>query len=129
VATRPPRWFNELTLLVLSSPVHWLADPDVCGLSFHGRRTGQRIELPVLYAASGDALVVLVGDAVDKRWWRNFIQPRRVTVRSHGRRFTATGRLVPASDPDFSRLAEVYRDRHRVSVRADDRLLVLTPVR
>jgi hypothetical protein len=74
-ATRPPAWFNRLTLAVLRSPLHRLADSDVCALAFTGRRSGRRITVPVLYAARRDTLVVLVGDAADKQWWRNFRQP------------------------------------------------------
>ncbi|NEM04414.1 nitroreductase/quinone reductase family protein [Geodermatophilus normandii] len=47
-------------------------------LGYTGRRTGRRLELPVMAAPDGDDLVVLVGDAVGKTWWRNLEDGPRV---------------------------------------------------
>ena len=126
-ATRPPAWFNRLTLAVLRSPLHRLADSDVCALAFTGRRSGRRITVPVLYAARRDTLVVLVGDAADKQWWRNFRQPRPVQVRCRGRTFSATARVVARSDSVYATAASAYQERHRVEPGPGDRLLVITP--
>jgi hypothetical protein len=126
-ATRPPAWFNRLTIAVLRSPLHRLADSDVCVLSFTGRRSGRPISVPVLYAARGDTLIVLVGDAADKQWWRNFHQPRDLQVRCHGRTSAATARVAPRSDPDYPIAATAYRERHHVDPRPGDRLLIINP--
>lgn len=37
----PPRWVNRLTLAVLGSPLHRLADADVCELRYRGWRSGR----------------------------------------------------------------------------------------
>ncbi len=124
-ATRPPAWFNRFTIAGLRSPLHRLADPDVCALTFTGRRSGRRITVPVLYAGDGDKLIVLVGDAADKQWWRNFHQPRTVSVRFRGRTSSATVRLLPRSDPAYRSAASTYQQRHHVAPGPGDRLLII----
>jgi F420H(2)-dependent quinone reductase len=126
-ATRPPAWFNRLTLAVLRSPLHRLADPDVCALTFRGRRSERRITVPVLYATHGNTLIVLIGDAADKQWWRNFHQPRDVEVRCRGRKFTATGRILASTDPAYREAANTYQERHQVAPETGDRLLIINP--
>jgi hypothetical protein len=126
-ATKPPAWFNRLTLTVLRSPLHRLADPDVCALTFRGRRSGRLIALPVRYATQGDTLIVLVGDTADKQWWRNFRQPRDVEVLCHGRTTRATGRILASTDPAYHKAARTYRERHQVAPETGDRLLVINP--
>ncbi len=125
--TRPPAWFNRFTIAVLRSPLHRLADPDVCMLTFTGRRSGRRIAVPVLYAARGVTLIVLVGDAADKQWWRNFHQPRRLEVRFRGRTLDATARILTRPDPAYPTAASTYRERHHVDPGPGDRLLIITP--
>ena len=124
-ATRPPAWFNRLTIAVLRSPLHRLADPDVCALTFTGRSSGRRIAVPVLYASDGDTLIVLVGDAADKQWWRNFHQPRTVGVRYRGRMSTATAHILARSDAAYLSAASTYRQRHGVEPGPGDRLLII----
>jgi hypothetical protein len=126
-ATRPPAWFNRLTLAVLRSPLHRLADRDVCALAFRGRRSERRITVPVLYATHGDTLIVLIGDAADKQWWRNFRQPWNTEVRCHGRKFTATGRILARTDPAYREVAKTYQERHHVAPETGDRLLIINP--
>jgi hypothetical protein len=126
-ATKPPAWFNRLTLAVLRSPLHPLADPDVCALTFRGRRSGRRLAVPVLYATLGDGLIVLVGDAADKQWWRNFRPPRDVEVRCRGRKITAIGRILARTDPAYHEAAKTYQERHHVAPEAGDRLLIINP--
>jgi hypothetical protein len=126
-ATRPPAWFNRFTIAVLRSPLHRLADRDVCALTFTGRRSGRPFTVPVLYAARGDTFVVLVGDAADKQWWRNFYRPRPVDVRCHGRTSRATARVLARSDPAYPPAATTYRERHHVDPGPGDRLLIINP--
>jgi hypothetical protein len=38
----------------------------------HVYDAGRRVALPVIYAADGAALIVLVGDPADKQWRRTF---------------------------------------------------------
>jgi F420H(2)-dependent quinone reductase len=99
----------------------------VCALTFRGRRSERRIDVPVLYATRGDALIVLIGDAPDKQWWRNFRLPRDVEVRCRGRTLTATGRILAHTDPAYHEAAKTYQERHQVAPGPGDRLLIITP--
>ncbi|WP_412538491.1 nitroreductase/quinone reductase family protein [Longispora sp. K20-0274] len=100
---------NRLVLGLLHSPLHALLDPGICELSFAGRRSGRLVRLPVMYAREGRTVVILVGHADAKRWWRNFHTPHPVTVTARGETNTGTGRVVPADDPTAQ---EIYWSRH-----------------
>ncbi|MFW0794809.1 nitroreductase/quinone reductase family protein [Gordonia sp. CPCC 205515] len=41
-------------------------------LRYTGRKSGTQIELPVQYRRSGNTVIVGVGAAGHKTWWRNF---------------------------------------------------------
>jgi hypothetical protein len=124
-ARRPPGLVNRIVLALLHSPVHWLLDPGVCELRYRGRRTGRPVALPVLYAAYGERYVVVVGDAADKHWWRNFIDPLPVQV-GRGRRSRAgTCRVVSAGDPDYEPAWRAYVRRQRIPYLPGDRLLLI----
>jgi hypothetical protein len=79
-------------------------------LGYAGRRTGRRYELPVMAAARGEDLVVLVGGAAGKTWWRNLDDGARdVTVRRDGRDLPCRARLLRAGDPGRGDAAAAYR--------------------
>jgi hypothetical protein len=118
---------NRVVLAVLRSPLHPLLDPGICELRYRGRRTGRAVSLPVLYAPDGDRLVVLVGDAAHKRWWRGFAAPAPVQVRRKGRVREGWARLLEPGTPDFGRVAAAYRRRQGLAVEATDRLLLIEP--
>jgi hypothetical protein len=128
-AGRPPTIINCTALRLLRSPMHWLLDPGMCELRYRRRRTGRVIALPVLYAACGGQLVVLVGDAPDKQRWRNFRQPAPVEVRRAGRVHAGTGRIVPPDDPAYETAWNAYFERHHMPREPDDRLLLIEPAR
>ncbi len=122
----PPRWFNRTVLAVLRSPLHPLLDPGICELRYRGRRSGRSIALPVIFARDGARIVVLVGDAARKRWWRGFVTPYPVEVRRHGRPpLAGTGRILAPDEPDYPRAARAYRARQHVAVEPGDRLLLI----
>src|SRR5215831_7582467 len=78
---RPMAVANAFTRWILHVPLlRRLADRQVCELRYTGSRTGRPVALPVMYARRGDRVVVLVGGADQKSWWRNFTTPAAVRV-------------------------------------------------
>jgi len=73
----------------------------VCHLTTIGRRSGERREIEIWFAAVGDRVYLLAGGRERAHWVRNLIAEPRVTLRIRGRRFE--GRAVPvegtADDP------------------------------
>lgn len=110
---------NPVYLRLLRSPLHWLLSRWLVGLSFNGRRTGHRYELPIGYALISNAggLVKAVAGggsngaaaggsvlvATDARWRINFAQARSATVWLGGQRRTGTGTVIndPQRLPDL----------------------------
>src|SRR5262245_43763444 len=94
-----PRWrlVNAFTGWILRTrTLRRLADRQVVELRFTGRRTGRSVRLPVMYAQSGELLVVLVGGPQAKQWWRNFRQPHPVQVLLQGTLRSGIGHVATA---------------------------------
>jgi hypothetical protein len=79
---------------LLRTPARRLLGPRLVLLSFEGRRSGRRIELPVSAREEDGALVVRVGLPERKTWWRNFEAPRPVRVLREGHWQDGVGRAV-----------------------------------
>jgi F420H(2)-dependent quinone reductase len=124
-ARRPPGAVNSLVLVLLRSPLYRLLGSGMCELSYVGRRSGRRVSLPVLFAAGGRRVVVLVGDAPDKRWWRNFVTPGPIEVRQGRRSRAGTARIVPPDDPAYPAAWQLYATRHHIAKQPTDRLLLI----
>jgi hypothetical protein len=124
-ARRPSGTANRLVLALLRSPLHWLLGGGLCELSYRGRRTGRRISLPVLYAADGKRVVVIVGDAPDKRWWRNFTDSGPIEVRMGSQTHAGTARIVPPRDPAYPSAWQLYTEQHRIAQQPTDQLLLI----
>src|SRR5439155_13799915 len=92
-----------------------------------GRRSGAEVALPVIFAQDGDRIVVLVGDAPGKTWWRNFRAPYPVQVHRGGRTQSGTGRVLEPGDEDYPHAAYTYTKRHGLVPQPTDRLLVIHP--
>ena len=75
---------NPLVDLVLRSRLHWLLSRGLALITVTGRRTGRRYTIPVGYLETSDAVVVLVGDAPSKTWWRNYVRPGPIEMRLRG---------------------------------------------
>jgi hypothetical protein len=104
---------NRLVLAALHSRVlHSMLDHGLCQLRYTGRRSGRAVSLPVQYARHGTAVVVYVGDAAGKTWWRNFAQPYPVEVVIRGDRYHGMGHLVTAQAPDRTATSQIYRGVH-----------------
>jgi len=125
-SAQPPAALNALVLAVLRSRAHPLLDRGLCELRYQAR-DGRRVALPVLYALSGDDLVVLAGDAPDKRWWRHFTTAAPVQVRRGRSCWRGTGRVVARDDPRFPAAWQAYCWRHHVTWQPTDRLILISP--
>jgi hypothetical protein len=122
---RPPALLNRATLAMLRSPLHRLLGRALCELDYRGRRSGRAIALPVLYASWGNRVVVLVGDAPDKQWWRNFTQPTAVGIRRGWQVRAGIGRLVSPDDPAYLPARAAYIRRHHIEPQPTDRMVVI----
>jgi hypothetical protein len=80
---------------------------------YTGRRSGREYVLPVQYACQGERLVVLPQGAESKKWWRNFLSPRPVTLRLKGRLRDGTARVVHPDDPAWEEDRRLYELRWR----------------
>jgi hypothetical protein len=76
-------------------------------LRLTGRRTGRRYAIGVGYAENGDGtLDVLVSDASNRTWWRNFIGGGPVDVVLRGRERPAYAEAHRAPSPEFKAIAD-----------------------
>ena len=122
---------NHVLLALLRSPLHHLLDTELCELSYRAPRCGRTIDLPVMYATDGADLVVLVGDAPEKTWWRAFREPHPVEVRRGGRVRRGIGRVLAPDDPRYPGATLMYEHRHGIRPVDSDRVVLienLTPM-
>lgn len=116
---------HPVLLAVLRSPIGRLLG-GMCELRFVGRVSGRDVALPVQCARDGTRLVIYVGRAGAKRWWRNFRGGHAVRVRVGGAVHPGHGRVVGVDDLDRAWAEQVYARRHRkVDVAPDDPLLIV----
>jgi hypothetical protein len=90
---------NPCVVALLRSPLHRLLSGSTDVLRYTGRRSGRTITTPTQYARHGDDVVILVGRADNKSWWRNFRgDARSIEVLLGGRWVTMTARAVIGAD-------------------------------
>jgi len=118
---------NTVVLGLLRSPLGRLLR-GLCELEFTGRRSGRSVRLPVQYARDADRVVVNVGHAVGKQWWRNFTDPHPVRVHARGATLMGIGRLVHTSDADRTETERVYRQRYpKATLSTHDPMVLIEP--
>jgi deazaflavin-dependent oxidoreductase (nitroreductase family) len=81
-----------------------MADRPLLLLTTTGRRSGEERTSPMMYARSGDRLMVIAsnsGATEDPLWYRNLLAEPAVTVEMTGEKFTATA--VPLEGDDYTR--------------------------
>jgi hypothetical protein len=118
-----------MVLALLRSPLHGVIDGGLCELRYQGPRTGTTVALPVGYARDGDRLVVLIGDAPHKRWWRTFLRPYPIEVRLNGELHAGRAHVIHPDHPSTITARTAYLNRHHVSIRSTDRLLLIEHTR
>jgi len=114
LAVRLSMRLNRVFDLVLRSRFHWLVSRGLTLITVTGRRTGRRYTIPVGYLETADAVVVLVGDAPSKTWWRNYMQPGPIEVNLRGVPRRGSAVVVPPGSEQFRRTAEESFRRSRI---------------
>lgn len=112
----------------LRSPLRSIVGGSIVGITYRGRRTGRIYTTPVECVRVEDALLVLVGAAATKQWWRNVAAEPRVEVDLAGtrRQARATVELGAAAEADAQTYASA-RPRARRAIEAADPLVVVRP--
>jgi hypothetical protein len=111
-------YLNLIVIAILRSPLHRLLSSGLTLITVTGRRSGRRYTIPVGYHRQGDAVVVLVGDAPQKTWWRNYRQPGPATLCLRGATVRGTAVVVPVRSEEFRRRAEASFRRSPRTARA-----------
>jgi deazaflavin-dependent oxidoreductase (nitroreductase family) len=88
------RLSNMFMIRLLCSPLHRLASGSLLLITYHGRVSRRRFTIPVLYADHDGTLIIFVGHAEQKRWWRNVRDGAEVEVRLRGRRLAGQAEVV-----------------------------------
>jgi hypothetical protein len=99
---RPPDWANSFMKWAVTTPgIQTLVGQGVALLSFTGRKTGKRYDIPVSYQRDGDVVTVITKKL--RKWWHNFETPAEVEVRLAGKRYAgkAEARTDAAEMLDF----------------------------
>ena len=86
------RVVNPLLVPLLRSPVGRLLGRHLAVVAYTGRRSGRPHQLVCHVTEDAEDLLVVVGRAADKQWWRNFRAPATVQVWLGGRRVAGTAR-------------------------------------
>jgi hypothetical protein len=103
---------NRWVLRALTTDVGQRLFRLLCGLRYTGRYTGRPVALPVAYAACGTDVMVLVGRAATKRWWRNFRGGHPAELLIAGEWRPALGEVVEHDRVEYPRLLAGYRAAH-----------------
>ena len=65
---------NKLTVALLDAPLFGrIVGKGLVKIRYVGRRSGNRVELPVGYRRTGSGIVIGVAAPEAKTWWRNFL--------------------------------------------------------
>jgi deazaflavin-dependent oxidoreductase (nitroreductase family) len=93
--------FNGVVTAILRSPFHWLLSYGLMLITVTGRKSGRVYTIPVGYHRMDDAVVILVGEAPAKKWWRNYREPGPVELLLRGRRRRGVAEVVPPETAEF----------------------------
>ena len=98
----------------------------LCALRFVGRVSGHSITLPVQCARNHSQVVIYVGHAPGKQWWRNFTDGHDVQVRVSGTSYLGRGHVVGIAHPARASAEQVYRRRYpKVEVARADPMVII----
>ena len=103
---------NRWVLHALATDVGQRLFLRLCAVRYVGRRTGRTVTLPVGCAACGTDVMVLVGHAGTKQWWRNFRDGRPAELFIDGEWRPARGEVVEHDRLEYPRLLAGYRAAH-----------------
>jgi hypothetical protein len=93
--------------------------PGLALLEFAGRRSGCTVDVVAGHVDAGGSEIVVAADAPSKRWWRNFQDPRPLTLWVRGTSRPGTGRIV-TDEPELTQAVTAYQRRHGPTLTASD---------
>ncbi|HXQ22562.1 MAG TPA: nitroreductase/quinone reductase family protein [Candidatus Acidoferrales bacterium] len=97
---------NPLVAAILRSPLHWLLSPGLMLITVTGRKSGRRYTIPVGYHQAADAVIVMVGEAPSKTWWRNYRDPGPIELRLRGKLLRGRAQVLPPDSAEFRNRAD-----------------------
>ena len=89
---------NVVVSGVLRSPLHRMLSGSTGLVRYTGRRSGRQFITPAQYVEHGADVLILVGHAETKTWWRNFRSDRDLEVLVRRTWRTMTARAVVGTD-------------------------------
>jgi deazaflavin-dependent oxidoreductase (nitroreductase family) len=104
---------NPYVVAILGSRFHWLLSWGLMLITVSGRKTGRVYTIPVGYHEVDDAIIILVGEAPTKKWWRNYRQAGPIELRLRGRTKPGTAEVLPPESAEFRLRAEQSLRRAR----------------
>ena len=108
---------NPVCTAILRSPFHWLLSPALVLITVTGRKTGRRYTIPVAYHQMADVIVILVGEAPRKMWWRNYRTPGPIALYLRRQCLNGTAEVVPPDATEFRQRFEAAFRRARFVAR------------
>ena len=97
---------NPLVSGILRSPFHWLLSPGLLLITVTGRRSGRRYTIPVGYQRYGDTLIIMVSQAREKQWWRNYLEGGPAELRLRGKSVSGRAQTLSPGSDEFRTCAE-----------------------
>jgi deazaflavin-dependent oxidoreductase (nitroreductase family) len=92
-------WYNAMMVALLRSPLHGLISSGIMLVTYVGRKTGKRYNVPISYVRDEEDEDVLWTISLRKRtWWRNLRGGMEVTLRLRGRNRVATGEVLEGDE-------------------------------
>lgn len=107
----PPAFVQSLLTGLLRSPLHGLLSKRLLLLSFSGRKSGRRYEIPVAYVRDSANLLI----ASRAAWWKNLRGGAPVEVRLQGRRVAGTAEVSEDAARREADLRRVLRGANQVA--------------
>ncbi len=100
------RALNKVPAALLRSPLHGLMSKRFLLLTFNGRKSGKRYDIPVAYARDGDAFSM----TTDSPWWKNLRGESGVGVpvrlRVRGKEYEGVGESI-TDEGEVTRVLEL----------------------
>lgn len=110
---------NFVVSRVLRSPLHPMLSGSTALVRYAGRRSDRQFITPAQYVESGADIIILVGHAEAKTWWRNFRNDRDLDVLVRRTWLPMTARAVVGIDePEtIAPLLDAYVKRFPKAIR------------
>ncbi|MGI9592299.1 MAG: nitroreductase/quinone reductase family protein [Myxococcota bacterium] len=101
------RFFDRLNPLfvgLLHAPLlHRALSAGLMTVSTQGHKSGRKLCFPVGYHDQGDAVLVMVSQAAERQWWRNFRSPWPATLRVRGEAREVLGEVLSSESEEYAR--------------------------